>query len=122
MNFAAHIARHKKISCPCRNCKHKNMFDVDVVRHHLTHLGCLNITELGFFMGKLSLQQLLLKVQESLNQYGDFHGMLHDLYPMHDMALDTMDQGPYVQHAAKGPTMQQPIEDPNDDAKSFINK
>ena len=33
MNFAARTAHHGRISCPCRNCRHKNMFDVDVCNH-----------------------------------------------------------------------------------------
>ena len=61
-------------------------------------------------------------MQESLNQYGDFQKMLHDLYPMHDMAPDTMDQGPSVQQVVEGPTVQQMVNGPNDDAKKFYNR
>jgi len=29
VNFAARTTRHGRISCPCRNYRYKNMFDVD---------------------------------------------------------------------------------------------
>ena len=61
-------------------------------------------------------------VHESLDQCGDFHGMLHDLHPMHDMALALMDEGPSVQQGPNGPSMQQPVEGPNDDAKKFYDR
>ena len=61
-------------------------------------------------------------VHETLDQYGDFHGMLHDLHPMHDMALDSMDEGPSVQQGLGGPSVQQSVEGPNDDAKKFYDR
>ncbi|KAL0002728.1 hypothetical protein SO802_016509 [Lithocarpus litseifolius] len=64
--------------------------------------GCLKITNFGNFMGNQRLQRRLLNVgvlvQETLNQYGDFRGMLHDLYPTHEMAPEPVEQGESVQH------------------------
>ena len=49
-------------------------------------------------------------VQETQNLFGDFRGMLHDLCPPHEMALEPMEEGPTTQHLGKGP---------NDEAKKF---
>ena len=51
-------------------------------------------------------------VQDSLNQYSDFHGMLHDLCPMHEMAPKPMEQGQSVKQLAEGP---------NDDTQNIWN-
>ena len=51
-------------------------------------------------------------MQDSLNQYSDFRGMLHDLCPMHEMVLEPMEQSQSVQQLTKGP---------NDDAQKFYN-
>ena len=42
-------------------------------------------------------------VQENLNEYDVFHGMLHNLFPTHDMIPELMEQGPCVQQPVKGP-------------------
>ena len=49
-------------------------------------------------------------VQESLEQYGDFRGMLHDLCPTHGMPTEPMDEGE---------TVPQPAQGPNDGAQKF---
>jgi len=45
--------------------------------------------------------------------------MLHNLFAMHDMAPESMDEGPSVQQPAEDPSVQQSAEGPNDDVKSF---
>ena len=42
-------------------------------------------------------------MQENLNKYDVFHGMLHNLFPMHDITPEPMEQGPSVQQPVKGP-------------------
>ena len=49
-------------------------------------------------------------MQENLNEYENFSGMLHNLFPMYDMAPKPMDEGPSMQQLIKGP---------NNDAKRF---
>ena len=49
-------------------------------------------------------------VQENLNEYENFSGMLHNLFPMYDMAPKPMDEGPSMQQLIKGP---------NNDTKRF---
>ena len=51
-------------------------------------------------------------MQDSLNQYGDFYEMLHNLCPTHEMTPETMEQGQ---------SGQQPAEGPNDDAQNLNN-
>ena len=41
-------------------------------------------------------------VQDSHKQYGDFHGMLHDLCPTHEMAAEPIRQGETTQQHAEG--------------------
>ena len=127
VNFATHTACDGRISCPCRTCRHKHMHDVEVVHHHLYTFRMLKNDRTWVFHGEFESATTTSeggssRVQESLNQYGDFHGMLHDLHPMYDMALDTMDEGPSVQQGPEGPIMQQPVEGSNDDAKKFYNR
>ena len=51
-------------------------------------------------------------MQDFLNQYGDFCGMLHDLCPTHEMAPMPVEQGQ---------SGQQPAEGPNDNAQNLNN-
>ena len=126
MEFAARTACQGKISCPCRNCRHRYMFDVEVVRDHLYSFGMVKNYRTWVFNGEFKSTPTTTEggsscVHESLDQCGDFHGMLHDLHPMHDMALDSMDEVPSVQQGPDGPSVQQPVEGPNDEAKKFYD-
>ena len=42
-------------------------------------------------------------VQENLNEYVVFCGMLHNLFPTHDMTPKPMEQGPSMQQPVEGP-------------------
>ena len=46
-------------------------------------------------------------VQENLNEYENFSGMLYNLFPMYDMTPKPMDEGPSMQQLIKGPNMMQ---------------
>ena len=89
------------------------MLNVEVVRHHLYSIGMVKKYRTWVFNGEFESTPTTTKggsshVHESLDQYGDFHGMLHDLHPMHDMALTSRDEGPSVQQGPDGPFVQQP--------------
>uniref|UniRef100_A0A2N9IGN6 Uncharacterized protein n=1 Tax=Fagus sylvatica TaxID=28930 RepID=A0A2N9IGN6_FAGSY len=51
-------------------------------------------------------------VQESSNEYGDIHEMLHDLFPMQNTTSRPVEEGPSVRQHAQGP---------NEDAQRFYN-
>ena len=51
-------------------------------------------------------------VQESSNEYGDIHEMLHDLFPMQNTTSRPVEEGPSVHQHAQGP---------NEDAQRFYN-
>ena len=42
-------------------------------------------------------------MQENSNEYDVFRGMLHNLFPTHDMTPELMEQGHCVQQPVKGP-------------------
>ncbi|XP_075658886.1 uncharacterized protein LOC142628728 [Castanea sativa] len=115
VEFAACTTCQGKISCPCRNCRHRHMLDVEVVRDHLYSFGMVKNYRTWVFNGEFESTQTTTEggsscVHETLDQYGDFHGMLHDLHPMHDMASASMDEGPSMQQGPDGPSVQQPVE------------
>ena len=89
------------------------MFDVEVVRDHLYSFGMVKNYRTWVFNGEFESTPTTIeggssRVHETLDQYGDFHGMLHDLHPMHDMAPTSRDEGPSVQQGLDGPFVQQP--------------
>ena len=51
-----------------------------------------------------------MKLNKLKRSNGDFCGMLHNLCPPHEMAPESMEEGPTAQH---------PTEGSNDDAKKF---
>ena len=113
VEFVARTACQGKISCPCRNYRHRHMLNVEVVHHHLYSIGMVKKYRTWVFNGEFESTPTTTKggsscVHESLDQYGDFHGMLHDLHPMHDMAPTSRDEGPSVQQGPDGPFVQQP--------------
>nr|POE95834.1 hypothetical protein CFP56_40147 [Quercus suber] len=126
VEFAARTTCQGKISCPCRNYRHRHMLDVEVMHHHLYSFGMVKNYRTWVFNGEFESTPTTTeggssRVHESLDQYGDFHGMLHDLHLMHDMALASMDEGPSVQQDPDVPSVQQPVEGPNDDEKKFYD-
>ena len=103
------------------------MLDVEAVRDHLYSFGMVKNYRTWVFNGEFESTPTTTeggssRVHETLDQYGDFHGMLHDLHPMHDMAPNSMDEGPSVQQGPDGPSVQQPVEGPNDEAKKFYDR
>ena len=113
VEFDARTTCQGKISCPCRNYRHRYMFDVEVVRDHLYSFGMVKNYRTWVFNGEFESTSTTTEggsghVHKSLDQYGDFHGMLHDLHPMHDMAPTSRDEGPSVQQGPDGPFVQQP--------------
>ena len=87
------------------------MLDIEIVRHHLYSFGMVKNYRTWVFNGEFESASTTTEggsshVRESLDQYGDFHEMLHDLHPMHDIALGSMDEGPSVQQGPDGPSVQ----------------
>ena len=126
VEFATRTACQGKISCPCRNYRHRHMLDVKDMRHHLYSFGMVKNYRTWVFNGEFESTPTTTEggsshVHEILDQYSDFHRILHDLHPMHDMAPASMDEGSIVQQGPDGPFVQQPIEGPNDDAKKFYD-
>ena len=103
VEFASLTARDGKILCPCNHCVNMKLLLPNVARDHCWTWGMLKNYKLWKFHGESAAATKATKcgsthVQETLNQYGDFHGMLHDLYPTHEMAPEPMEQGESVQH------------------------
>ncbi|KAL0007409.1 hypothetical protein SO802_008911 [Lithocarpus litseifolius] len=124
VEFASLNARNGKIPCPCVKCVHSQLHPAEVVRGHLNNFGILSNYRTWTMHGESQSTTAPVEVRsshvhENLNEYGNFGGMLHNLFSMHDMAPESMDEGPSVQQPAEDPSVQQPAEGPNDDAKKF---
>ncbi|XP_050258987.1 uncharacterized protein LOC126703983 [Quercus robur] len=115
VEFASKHASDGKIFCPCTKCVNMNLVLPGVAREHLWSKGMLQNYTLWKWHGESAAVPTATEcgsshVQESLEQYGDFRGMLHDLCPTHGMPLEPMDEGE---------TVQQPAQGPNDGAQKF---
>ncbi|XP_030946005.1 uncharacterized protein LOC115970519 [Quercus lobata] len=115
VEFASKHASDGKIFCPCTKCVNMNLVLPGVAREHLWSKGMLQNYTLWKWHGESAAVPTATEcgsshVQESLEQYGDFRGMLHDLCPTHGMPPEPMDEGE---------TVQQPAEGPNDGAQKF---
>ena len=115
VEFAAPSARNGKILCPCVKCVNLLIQPLNVVREHCWASGMLKNYKVWKFHGESAAATPATEcgsshVQETQNPYGDFHGMLHDLCPPHEIPPEPMEEGP---------TAQRPSEGPNDDAKKF---
>jgi len=124
VEFVSLNAHDGRIPCLCCKCVHSELLPAKVVCGHLKNFGILSNYRTWTMYGELQLTTTLAKVrsshvQENLNEYENFGGMLHNLFAMHDMAPEPMDEGPSVQQSAEDPSMQQLVEGPNDDAKRF---
>ena len=93
---------------------------VNVVWIAYFHLGLLRVINLEPFHGKststmTSIETLNSHVQKTSNEYDILfqnHEMLHDLFRMHYMALELVEEDLSVRQAAKGS---------NEDAKQLYN-
>jgi hypothetical protein len=105
------------ILCPCVKCVNSTFLDIEVVRLHLESFGICKGYQPWDFHGESSFPMASSKtrdshVQESSNEYGDIHEMLHDLFPMQNMTSGPVEEGPSVRQHAQGP---------NEDAQRFYN-
>ena len=104
------------ISCSCKQCVHTNSWTIDVIRAHLVSKGICRGYNPWVFNGESSFVQTSFEipnsyVQENLIEYADLRDMLHDMFPIQDMASGPMEEVPI---------MQQPTEGPNEDALRFM--
>ena len=114
LNFASnHAYSDGTISCPCKKCVHTDAWPIDVVQAHLVSKGICRGYNPWVFNGESSSAKTSSKipnnhVQENLIEYIDLHDMLHDMFPIQDMASGPMKEVFIVQ---------QPIKGPNEDCK-----
>ncbi|XP_075660213.1 uncharacterized protein LOC142630034 [Castanea sativa] len=107
VEFASLSVRNGKILCPCVKCVNLISVLPNVARDHCWASGMLNNYKVWKFHGESAAATTATvcgssHVEETLNEYGDFRGMLHDLCPPHEMAPEPMEEGPTVQHADEG--------------------
>ena len=115
VEFTSLHVHNGKILCPCIKCINLNLVSPGVAREHLWSKGMLGSYTHWKFHGESVVVPMAPEcgsshVQDSHEQYGDFRGMLPDLCPTHEMAVEPMGQGE---------TSQQPAEGPNDGAQKF---
>ena len=120
VNFASkHAHPDGTISCPCKKCVHTNSWSIDVVQAHLVSRGiCRGYDPWDFnresTSAKTSTEIPNSHIQKHSIEYVDLRDMLHDMFPIHDMASKPMEEDPSVQ---------QPIgltKGPNEDALQFM--
>ncbi|XP_050280569.1 uncharacterized protein LOC126721563 [Quercus robur] len=115
VEFATPSTRNGNILCPCVKCVNLLIQSLNVVREHCWASGMLKNYKVWKFHGESAAATPATEcgsshVQETQNPYGDFHGMLHDLCPPHEIPPEPMEEGPTAQCQGEGP---------NDDAKKF---
>ena len=109
LNFASnHAHPDGMISCPCRKCVHTNSWPIDVVQAHLVSKGICKSYNPWIFNGESSSAKTSTEipssyVQENPIEYADLLDMLHDMFPIQDMASGPMEEVPIVQQPTKGP-------------------
>ena len=108
VEFASLSAHNGKILCPCAKYVNLILQPLNVACDHCWALGMLKNYKVWEFHGESAAATTATEcgsshVQETRNLYGDFHGMLHNLCPPHEMAPEPMEEGPTTQHPAKGP-------------------
>ena len=79
-------------------------------------MGFVGVMTLGFLMGESSFAKTTTEILNSHFQknpidYADLRDMLHDMFPIHEMAFGPMEEVPSVQQPTKGPG-----EGPSEDA------
>ncbi|XP_075633708.1 uncharacterized protein LOC142606210 [Castanea sativa] len=118
VEFASEHASDGKIFCPCTKCVNLCLVPPGVAREHLWRKGMLQSYTHWKWHGESADAPTATEcgsshVQDSLEQYGDFRGMLHDLCPTHEMPPEPMQEGERVQQQAQG--------QPTDGAQKFYN-
>ena len=102
LNFASnHAHPNGTILCLCRKCVHTNSWYIDVIQAHLVSKGICRCYNPWVFNGESSSAQTSSEipndhVQENLIKYADLHDMLHDMFPIQDMASGPMEEVPIV--------------------------
>ena len=107
VEFASKHASNGKIFCPCTKCVNLSLVLLGVACEHLWSKGMLqSYTHWKWYGESVAVPPTTecgsSHVQDSLEQYGDFRGMLHDLCPTHEMPPESMDEGETVQQPALG--------------------
>ena len=102
VEFASLHAHNGKIFYPCTKCVNLNLVPPLLARDHMWSKGILRSYKHWKFHRESAAVPTAPEcesthVQDFLNQYDDFHGMLHDLCPTHEMAPKPMEEGPSVQ-------------------------
>nr|XP_023924457.1 uncharacterized protein LOC112035850 [Quercus suber] len=102
VEFASKHARDGKIFCPCTKCVNLSLVPPAVACEHLFRKGILQSYTHWKWHGESAVAPTATAptatecgsshVQDSLEQYGDFRGMLHDLCPTHEMPPEPMDE------------------------------
>ena len=108
MEFASKHASDGKIFYPCTKCVNLSLVPPGVAHEHLWSKGMLqSYTHWKWHEESAAVPTATecrsSHVQDSLEQYSDLRGMLHDLCPMHEMPPEPMDEGETVQQLAQGP-------------------
>ena len=117
LNFASnHAHPDGTISCPCKKCVHTNSWPIDVVEAHLVSKGICRGYNPWIFNGESSSAKTSTEipnshVQENPIEYTDLRDMLHDMFPIQDMASGPTEEVPSVHQPTEGPA-----EGPNEDA------
>ena len=121
LNFASnHAPLDGTIPCLCKKCVHTNSWPIDIIQAHLVSKGICRGYNPWVFNGESSSTHTSSKipnihVQENSIEYANLHDMLHDVFPIQDMASGPMEEVPIAQQPTKGLA-----EDPNEDALRFM--
>ena len=115
VEFASKHANDGENLRPCTKCVNLSLVPPGVACEHLWSKGMLQSYTHWKWHGELAAVPTATEcgsshVQDSLEHYGDFRGMLHDLCPTHEMPPEPMDEGE---------TVQQPAQGPNEEAQKF---
>ena len=103
LNFASNYAHPDgMILCLCKKCVHTNSWLIDVIQAYLVSKGICRGYNPWVFNGESSFAQTSSKipnshVQENPIKYADLCDMLHDMFPIQDMASEPMEEVPIVQ-------------------------
>ena len=118
LNFTSnHAYPNGTISCLCKKCMHTNSWPIDVVQAYIVSKGIYNPWNFNGESSsvKTSTEIPSSHVQENPIEYADLHDMLHDMFPIQDMASRPMEEVPSVQQPIEGPA-----KGPNEDALKFM--
>ena len=101
---------------------HTNLWPIDVVRAHLVSKDIFRGYNPWVFNEESSSAQTSSEipnshVQKNSIEYADLHDMLHDMFPIQNIAFGSMEEIPTVQKPTEGPA-----KSPNENALRFIDR